>query len=658
MPSKNSIKISDNTNKNDPIFTRVLHDQLFDVQKATFVAVTINIVLSFIVLYSLLVTTDSKYSIQWFCLLNFINIIRLIHSYRISKYKSSLFFDSETLLREHIRIYQWLTFLSGLCWSLVALLTDLYKVDNYEFYLIIVAGICAGSVTNISSNMWFSINFIMPPLLITGIALFFRDQIIDYMLVISIILFIISMVRGAVLGHYRFVESSRLKHEATEVAQAMERMSMEDPLTGLLNRRGLENALEHLKSQQEQMIGMLIDLDGFKAINDTYGHKTGDELLVVIAARLRRSAPLHAIIARIGGDEFAVLYPARYKKTNPETTAKNIITSLIKPYSTAGTVQIGACIGISYSGFTTLSELLLSADMALYEAKNTGRNEYYVFDEVLQKKLARRQMLETDMEQALHTQAISNWFQPIIDLTLFKVSGFEALLRWNHPVHGAIPAPEIVQIARDIGQLDQLTHHVFENCCAMLVNLREAGRDDIIVAMNLSSRELASANIERMIVNGFQKYNIGFSSFEIEITEDAPIDHFTVEDTLARLSGHGISIAIDDFGTGFSTLASLKSGMINKVKIDKSFIARVALSKEDRLLVKAVVDLGLAMKMEVVAEGVENAKNLRVLKTLGCRKAQGYLFSPAMLPDEAIRYALKQDGTCEALLAPQEEQKD
>lgn len=626
----------------DPLYVRVLQDQLFDVRRGTFVSMPINSMLSCLILFAQITSGNILYASIWFCIVNLINFIRLLQSIHLTSYDYYVYRYDAEWLNKYLFRYKYWAFFSGVAWAFVAFLTDGYQTDHYALYLIIVAGICAGAVTSISSSVWIPFNFIIPPLLVAAICLSYQASMHDYILVFAIGLFIIGLVRGAVLGQQRFVEASRRKHEATDVAQAMERMSKEDPLTGLLNRRGMEGAVEHLKDSQTSFIVMLIDLDGFKAVNDTYGHKKGDDLLVIIARRLRQCAPKNAIIARIGGDEFAVLYPDTNNTLKPQLIAQHIIRTLIQPYTAAGSVQIGACIGICRSCLSNLSAMLLSADIALYEAKDMGRNELYIFDHILQEKLARRQAIEKDLEQALDANEITNWFQPIIDLTTFKVAGFEALLRWKHQVYGNIPAPEIVQIARDVGMLENLTHHVFQNCCDMLVRLREAGRSDVIVAMNLSSRELASANIEMMIVNGFKKYQIPFSSFEIEITEDAPINHFTVEDTLTRLSGRGISIAIDDFGTGFSTLASLKSGMINKVKIDKSFIAKVAFSKEDQLLVKAVVDLGLAMKLEVVIEGVESAKNLEVLTSLGCCKAQGYLFSPAIMPDDAIEYALMQ----------------
>lgn len=640
MRMLNWLNIRKPITNDDPLYARVLQDQLFDVRRGTFVSMPINSILSCLILFAQISSGNLFYASIWFFIVNLINLIRILQSIHLSSYDYYVYRFDIKWLNKYLFRYKYGAFLSGVAWSFVAFLTDSYQIDQYALYLIIVAGICAGAVTSNSSNLWISVNFILPPLLVASICLFLQAEMHDYILVFAIGLFIIGLVRGAILGQQRFVEASRMKHEAKDVALTMERMSKEDPLTGLLNRRGLESSVELHKDSQTPFIVMLIDLDGFKAVNDTYGHKKGDDLLVLIARRLRHCSPLDAVIARIGGDEFAVLYADTSKTMKPKTIAQHIIRTLSQPYSAAGSVQIGACIGICRSCLSNLSEMLLSADIALYEAKDMGRNEYYIFDQLLQEKLARRQVIEKDLEKALIGNEISNWFQPIIDLATFRVTGFEALLRWSHQTYGNIPAPEIVQIARDVGMLENLTHHIFQNCCDMLLRLREAGLSEVIVAMNLSSRELASANIEMMIVNGFKKYDIPFSSFEIEITEDAPINHFTVEDTLTRLSGRGISIAIDDFGTGFSTLASLKSGMINKVKIDKSFIAKVAFSKEDQLLVKAVVDLGLAMKLEVVIEGVESAENLDVLKSLGCCKAQGYLFSPAIIPEDAIQYAL------------------
>lgn len=634
------LRIKKIINEDDPLYGQVLYDQLFDIRRGTFVSMPINSALSCLILFEQIRAGNFLYASIWFFFVNTINFIRILQSIHLSKYNAYSGKKDEVWIKKYLSRYIIWAFASGVTWSFIALLTDGYQIEHYEIYLIIIAGICAGAVTSIASRAMVPISFVLPPLVVAAVCLLFQAESKDYTLVFAIGLFVLGLTRGAILGQQRFIIASRLKHEANYVAHAMERMSKEDPLTGVLNRRGLESEVENIKNRLEPYTVMLIDLDGFKAVNDTYGHKTGDDLLITIARRLHKCAPENAIIARIGGDEFAILYPNAQKRFRPESIAKNIITTLTQPYTSAGSVQIGACIGIYNSYQANLSDMLLSADIALYEAKEIGRNEYYIFDRILQEKLKRRQVIEKDIEFAIKTNEISSWFQPIVDLHSFKLAGFEALLRWQHKTYGNIPAPEIIQIARDIGMLETLTHHVFQNCCKMIVSLKDAGINDVIVAMNLSSRELASANIEMMIVNGFKQHNISFSSFEIEITEDAPINHFTVEDTFSRLARRGISIAIDDFGTGFSTLASLKSGMINKVKIDRSFIAKVAFSKEDQLLVKAVVDLGLAMNLEVVVEGVETVDSLQVLKSLGCEKAQGYLFSAAMHPKDAVKYAI------------------
>jgi diguanylate cyclase (GGDEF)-like protein len=399
----------------------------------------------------------------------------------------------------------------------------------------------------------------------------------------------------------------------------MEERSRHDPLTGLLNRRGLEQAVDRLNSDDKPFVAMLVDLDGFKAVNDTYGHRVGDELLKSIARRLEQEAPQGAALARVGGDEFVVLFPVRISAISVTDLASRIA----KQHSLRESVQVGASIGIYETDNPKLTDIMLRADTALFAAK-------------------RRHRIERDLKTAIDSGNLATWFQPVIRLEDNAIVGFEALLRWDHPLYGAVPPPDIVTAAREQGLLQLVTEKVLLNCCTMIANLKAAGRRDVRVAMNLSPRELEVGSVDALILDRLQARGLPTDMLEIEITEEAPLDHERVGEKLGRLSEAGISIVLDDFGTGFSTLVSLKDGWIRKIKIDQTFVRDLANSIKDQALVRSIIDLGRALGREVMAEGVETDADRQILRSLGCETAQGYYFSKALPMKEALDLAPQQ----------------
>ncbi|MCT7377852.1 putative bifunctional diguanylate cyclase/phosphodiesterase [Chelativorans salis] len=623
----------------DALEGRILKDQLADLRHGLFVSMPISTVLSGLILAVQALSGSGFAAAIWFLVVNAINGARLALALRPAPWAGKHEDDLEGVSRR-LRLYGILALLSGFAWSLLAVLTAGYTVPQAPLHLIILAGISAGAVTYGTSYAAAPINFITPPLLITAGCLVAKGGFEDYILAFAVLLFLGGLARSSFVGQARFREVSRLKHEAEQIAAEMKRKSREDPLTGLLNRRGLENIVDQLGNAGGPFATMLIDLDGFKSVNDTYGHKIGDDLLVQIARRIEEEAQEGAILARIGGDEFVLLLPSTERSHSPSELASRIIARIASPYSGVASVQIGASIGIYLSERPRLTEMLLRADIALYTAKRRGRNEFCLFDSELDAELQRRQCIERDLRSAIEAKSIGTWFQPIVQLDTGAVVGFEALLRWSHPLHGAISPPEIVTAARETGMLQLLTETVFLGCCALIDGLAKAGRQEIRVAMNVSPRELEAGNIDDLILNGLDSKGLPATMFEIEITEEAPVDRDRVDEKLGRLSHAGISIALDDFGTGFSTLASLKDGRIGKVKIDKGFIRGLAKSPEDQLLVKAVVDLGRTLGIEVMAEGVETEEDRQSLQALGCRMAQGFLFSKAMPPRWALELTM------------------
>ncbi|NGO53470.1 putative bifunctional diguanylate cyclase/phosphodiesterase [Allomesorhizobium camelthorni] len=626
--------------KEDALEARILQDQLADLRAGLFVSMPISTILSGLILTVQALSDGGFAAAVWFLVVIAINAARLgLARYQLKETGRQ---DDLTEISQRLRWFGILALLAGFAWSFLAVLTVGYTTPQAPLHLIILAGISAGAVTYGSSYAAAATNFITPPLLITVGCLSANGNFEGYILAFAVLLFMGGLVRSSSVGQARFREASRLRHEAERLAAEMERNSREDHLTGLLNRRGLEYAIDQLENTDGPFVAMLIDLDGFKSVNDTYGHRTGDELLAMIARRIEEEAPEGSTLARIGGDEFVLFFPSLRDSLSPSNLASNIIAKIASPYPKVASVRIGASIGIYLAERPGLTEMLRRADVALYTAKRRGRNEFCVFDAELDRELQRRQSIERDLHSAIETRSLGPWFQPIVRLDTEAVVGFEALLRWSHPIHGAISPPEIMTAARETGMLQLLTQTVFADCCALIDGLMKADCRNIRVAMNVSPRELEAGDIDDMILNGLAAKGLPATMFEIEITEESPVDPDRVDEKLGRLSHAGISIALDDFGTGFSTLASLKDSRIGKVKIDQGFVRGLAKSREDRLLVKSVIDLGRTLGIEVMAEGVETEADRQALRKLGCRTAQGFLFSKAVPLSQALDLAVKE----------------
>lgn len=612
----------------------ILRDRLADLSKGVFISMPIGTVLAALILAVQLLSGGGLAAVLWFIAIASINGARVV----LAVAQSGAADDRPKAVGARLSLYGALALASGVAWSFLALLSDGYTTSQAPLYLIVLAGISAGSVTYGTCYAPASINFITLPLLTAAGCVLAKGGVENYVLAFTILLFLGGMIRSAMLGQSRFRETSRLKYEAREFAAEMERNSRRDPLTNLLNRYGLEQAIARLGLSDGPFVAMLIDLDGFKSVNDTYGHTIGDDLLVKVARRIEGHAPAGATIARIGGDEFVLLFSACRSRQAAGELASAIIAAIANPDPELNSVRVGASVGIYQSEKPRLTEMLLKADFALYAAKRGGRNEYCLFDAGLDAALERKNRIERDLRGAIENGALCSWFQPLVRLDTNAVVGFEALLRWHHDVHGAIAPPEIVTAARETGLLSLLTETVFRNCCAMIGELVRDGRRDVRVAMNLSPRELEAGNVDDMILTGLKARNVPAAMLEIEITEEAPVDRDRVDEKVGRLADAGISIVLDDFGTGFSTLVSLKDRRIRKIKIDKDFVRDLAKSVEDQAVVEAVIGLGRTLGIEVMAEGVETDADRMILRSLGCMIGQGYLFSAALPMPDALAF--------------------
>lgn len=437
--------------------------------------------------------------------------------------------------------------------------------------------------------------------------------------------------------------------EVTAQIQLQQRLRQEathDSLTGLPNRALL---LEHLAGAIASMAAgstiavLFLDLDRFKVVNDSYGHRTGDLVLRQLAARLDVSTGDGAFVARFGGDEFVVVQPM----CTPEeatATAEAMARVSSEPFvvetsdhreTSTSEVFLSASVGIAIGAAPTMAETLLhDADTAMYRAKDHRRGGWELYDETMRKQAVSRLTLEAELARALDRQDFELYYQPVMDLGTGGVVSYEALVRWNHWERGAISPEEFIPVAEETGGIHRLGAWVFDTVCRQLRSwqLRE-GRRRVPVAVNLSPRQLSRPELADELVALFDETGISPSMMCLEITEGLVIeDPDLALSSLDKLHSIGVTLALDHFGTGWSSLTYLRSLPVDVIKVDRSFITGVGTSTDDDAIVGAVISMCHALGKIVVAEGVENPEQLVGLRRLGCDRAQGYLFAEPLLP--------------------------
>ncbi len=410
----------------------------------------------------------------------------------------------------------------------------------------------------------------------------------------------------------------------------IERLAHVDAVTGIANRymfhRSLEAALRDETTQTSVAIH-LIDLDRFKAVNDTFGHPVGDQLLQEVAIRLSQTVRSDDCVARLGGDEFAVIQHQLRYPADADALAERLIEVISTPYDLGnGHVEIGASIGVVIAGThgTTVDDLLRHADIALYRSKSEGRGCHVMYHAAIEQELKARRKLEADLLLAIGTDAFELHYQPIIDLKSGKVVVCEALLRWHHSELGPISPAVFIPLAESMGAIAPLGAWVLERAC------QDAAQwsPDIKVAVNLSALQFQSGQLYQTIGAILAHTGLPARRLELEITESVLLrEDATNLDLLHRLRALGISIALDDFGTGYASLSYLRSFPFDKIKIDQSFIRDLASQSECVAIVRAVTDLAKTLGMQTVAEGVETHDHLARVQAAGCDQAQGYLLS-------------------------------
>ena len=437
--------------------------------------------------------------------------------------------------------------------------------------------------------------------------------------------------------------------QANKVEQHVKKLAYHDPLTGLPNRTNLMQQLRLMVNRatiEEKKIAILfLDLDRFKLINDTLGHDAGDILLKAVSERIGRCVRNQDFIARLGGDEFTVVLEGVTGKEVVSNIAEKICNTLSQPFVfLQQKMFVTTSIGISMfpDDGEDIGSLMKHADSAMFRAKE-NRNDYCFYVQGMEDEIARRMELERELRQAIDANQLVLYYQPKIDLSNDKVMGAEALIRWNHPVHGLVPPDTFIPLAEESGLINQVSDWVLKDACGQLQRWNEAGHN-LKVAVNVSSKDIQEEGFTEKLRQMIEQYNISPNMLELEITESTLMENpEELGGELNAMREMGLTLAIDDFGSGFSSLNYLKRLPVDVLKIDRMFIRDLDKDENDMAIVTGVVALATSMGLETVAEGVETAEQYRLLQKLGCDTCQGYYFSKPLPVAEFEEKFLNQD---------------
>jgi len=408
--------------------------------------------------------------------------------------------------------------------------------------------------------------------------------------------------------------------------------ALHDPLTRLPNRRLLQQRIEQSLAEAEQrgsrFAVMFMDLDGFKQVNDAYGHQTGDALLVAVADRTRKLLRPADMLARLGGDEFVLVVPIENDEDVATLASRIIQTVGREPLLPRHDLQVTASIGIAICPDHAASErqLMAFADAAMYQAKEAGRNAYVLFADWMNDSAEQQFQLLADLRRAIGSEQLFLHYQPKTRVAGQSISGAEALIRWRHPQQGLIPPDRFIRLAERSGVINEIGRWALDEACRQLRVWHEAGHDGWTVSVNLSPIQFASPNLLQEVREALQTHRIEPRRLILEITENTVMRDIEASLTLLQaMAALGVGISIDDFGTGYSSLLYLKRLPATEIKIDHAFVRDLENSSEDVVIVSAIVALGHALDMDIVAEGVETAGQRAYLERLGCDYLQGYL---------------------------------
>ena len=451
---------------------------------------------------------------------------------------------------------------------------------------------------------------------------------------------------------YIQVNDERLAHELAErykTEEHLDKLAYYDVTTNLPNRhffhKQLDSAVQRAISTEQKMVLLFLDLDNFKKVNDTAGHKTGDLLLKEASSRLASALRQNDYMCRIGGDEFAIIIENVKDLKAISIVTKKCIESLSSPFELDGKIFfIGVSIGISICPDDTITsnDLLINADMAMYEAKTRGKNNYQYFNSEMNRKHSYKFQIENDLRDAISKDEMELFYQPQISSENDKVIGFEALMRWPHPDKGYIPPDVFIPIAEKTGLILPLGKWLIETACQHANELIGSDLKDFTIAMNISGIQIRDKSFIKNITDALNQSGLDPKYLEIELTESTLMDDSQlVIEKVNELRKLGIKIAIDDFGTGFSSMSYLKSFPVSKLKIDKGFITGLPDSSEDTAIVRAIIAMSHGLNINVIAEGVERLDQINILKVYNCDMFQGFYYAKPLPFKELLNNGYK-----------------
>ncbi|WP_052666934.1 putative bifunctional diguanylate cyclase/phosphodiesterase [Nitriliruptor alkaliphilus] len=433
-----------------------------------------------------------------------------------------------------------------------------------------------------------------------------------------------------------FVVSARDVTERRLLEAQLEHRAFHDDLTGLANRSLLLDRLEHTGARLGRTGGryavLYVDLDGFKPINDTFGHVAGDAVLRAVARRLEAATRRSDTVARLGGDEFAILLEEHHEPVDAARVAERILEDVRRPILADGAdVQVTASIGIAYDDDGDQpTDVLRNADIAMYLSKRDGKDRFEVFEPQMHLAVVERLHLESDLQRALDNDELRCHYQPIVTLSDRRIVGVEALVRWEHPERGTVAPGQFIPLAEETGLIVGIGRFVLHEACAQAAAWRRdlPGAEDLTVSVNVSMRQFSAGDLLEDVASALAASGLPPAALTLELTESALVHD--AERTLAvlqQLKELGVRLAIDDFGTGYSSLAYLHRFPVDVLKIDRSFVTSVVSGRQSPALARAIVDLGRSLDLLTVAEGIEHDTELDQFRELDCALGQGYLFA-------------------------------
>jgi diguanylate cyclase (GGDEF)-like protein len=448
--------------------------------------------------------------------------------------------------------------------------------------------------------------------------------------------------RGLLRALRYAVERKTMERAALSMSRQMAHSAEHDFLTGLPNRMLLNDrvgqAIALAKRHMKKVAVLFLDLDGFKHINDSLGHPTGDKLLQSVAKRLVDCIRGSDSVSRQGGDEFVVLLLDLEQAEDAAVTARRMLEAVAQPHSIDHhDLHVTASIGVSIYPDDGLDAdtLIKNADTAMYQAKENGRRSFQFFKPAMNVRAVERQFIEEGLQRALERREFVLHYQPKVNLTTGAITGAEALLRWTHPTRGPVSPVDFIPVAEDCGLILPIGAWVVREACAQARAWMDAGLPVTSMAVNVSAMEFRNKNFLNGLFAILAETGLDPSSLELELTESVLMKHAASAATILQtLRKRGIQAAVDDFGTGYSSLSYLQKFPVDAVKIDQSFVRQISTTGDDTTIVKAVIGMARNLKLRVIAEGVETLEELAFLRAYRCDEAQGYYFSRPVLPQQ------------------------